>query len=118
MCSSSCLPGGGSNTELALHCLHACRGNTMVRSEIFISSLCHSTFHRSSMHHDSPPSILTHPLILFFPSLPVMSSAPQHASSVFFPSCPPSLPHVQATLEMLLFSQSLPTGDYHYSGNL
>ncbi|KAM6908929.1 zinc finger protein 541-like [Xenentodon cancila] len=50
MCSSSCLPGGGSNTELALRCLHCCHGNTM------------------------------------------------------------------ATLEMLLFSQDLPTGDYHYSG--
>ncbi|XP_061565924.1 uncharacterized protein LOC133420282 isoform X2 [Cololabis saira] len=50
MCSSSCLPGGGSNTELALHCLHRRQGNTM------------------------------------------------------------------ATLEMLLFSQDLPTGDYHYSG--
>ncbi|XP_022066253.2 uncharacterized protein LOC110962559 [Acanthochromis polyacanthus] len=50
MCSSSCLPGGGSNTELALHCLHYCQGNTM------------------------------------------------------------------ATLEMLLFSQPSPTGDYHYSG--
>lgn len=32
MCSSSCLPGGGSNTELALHCLHYCHGNTMVNS--------------------------------------------------------------------------------------
>ncbi|GLD53648.1 transcriptional-regulating factor 1-like protein [Lates japonicus] len=51
MCSSSCLPGGGSNTELALHCLHYCHGNTM------------------------------------------------------------------ATLEMLLFSQPSPTGDYHYSGS-
>ncbi|XP_026154138.1 transcriptional-regulating factor 1-like [Mastacembelus armatus] len=51
MCSSSCLPGGGSNTELALHCLHYCQGNTM------------------------------------------------------------------ATLEMLLFSQPLPTRDYHYSGS-
>ncbi|KAE8279009.1 Zinc finger protein 541 [Larimichthys crocea] len=51
MCSSSCLPGGGSNTELALHCLHYCQGNTM------------------------------------------------------------------ATLEMLLFSQPSPTGDYHYSGS-
>ncbi|XP_029944321.1 uncharacterized protein LOC115386230 [Salarias fasciatus] len=50
MCSSSCLPGGGSNTELALHCLHYCQGNTM------------------------------------------------------------------ATLEMLLFSQHSPAGDYHYSG--
>ncbi|XP_073331231.1 uncharacterized protein [Pagrus major] len=51
MCISSCLPGGGSNTELALHCLHYCQGNTM------------------------------------------------------------------ATLEMLLFSQPSPTGDYHYSGS-
>uniref|UniRef100_A0A8C7YK39 Transcriptional-regulating factor 1-like n=1 Tax=Oryzias sinensis TaxID=183150 RepID=A0A8C7YK39_9TELE len=50
VCSSSCLPGGGSNTELALHCLHYCQGNTM------------------------------------------------------------------ATLEMLLFSQHSPAGDYHYSG--
>ncbi|XP_047460947.1 uncharacterized protein LOC125019861 isoform X2 [Mugil cephalus] len=50
MCSSSCLPGGGSNTELALYCLNYCQGNTM------------------------------------------------------------------ATLEMLLFSQPSPTGDYHYSG--
>ncbi|XP_028331089.1 transcriptional-regulating factor 1-like isoform X2 [Gouania willdenowi] len=50
MCSSSCLPGGGSNTELALHCLHYCQGNTM------------------------------------------------------------------ATLDMLLFSQPSPAGDYHYSG--
>ncbi|CAN9509508.1 unnamed protein product [Ophioblennius macclurei] len=50
MCSSSCLPGGGSNTELALHCLHYCHGDTM------------------------------------------------------------------ATLNMLLFSQCTPTGDYHYSG--
>lgn len=52
ICSSSCLPGGGSNTELALHCLHYCQGNTM------------------------------------------------------------------ATLEMLLFSEHSPAGDYHYSGDL
>ncbi|KAI3376514.1 hypothetical protein L3Q82_016963 [Scortum barcoo] len=51
MCSSSCVPGGGSNTELALHCLHYCQGNT------------------------------------------------------------------KATLEMLLFSQPSPAGDYHYSGS-
>ncbi|XP_038588598.1 uncharacterized protein LOC119913271 isoform X3 [Micropterus salmoides] len=51
MCSSSCIPGGGSNTELALHCLHYCQGNAM------------------------------------------------------------------ASLEMLLFSQPSPTGDYHYSGS-
>nr|XP_020465806.1 uncharacterized protein LOC109965824 [Monopterus albus]XP_020465807.1 uncharacterized protein LOC109965824 [Monopterus albus]XP_020465808.1 uncharacterized protein LOC109965824 [Monopterus albus] len=51
VCSSSCLPGGGSNTELALHCLHHCHGSTM------------------------------------------------------------------ATLEMLLFSQPSPAGDYHYAGS-
>ncbi|XP_054457612.1 uncharacterized protein LOC129093579 [Anoplopoma fimbria] len=51
MCSSSCVPGGGSNTELTLHCLHICQGNTMV------------------------------------------------------------------TLDMLLFSQPSPAGDYHYSGS-
>ncbi|XP_034533024.1 uncharacterized protein si:dkey-19b23.10 [Notolabrus celidotus] len=51
MCSSSCLPGGGSNTELALHCLHHCQGD------------------------------------------------------------------IKATLEMLLFSQPIPLGDYHYSGS-
>ncbi|KAK5893661.1 hypothetical protein CgunFtcFv8_006513 [Champsocephalus gunnari] len=51
MCSSSCVPGGGSNTELALHCLHFCQGNIM------------------------------------------------------------------AALEMLLFSQPSPAGDYHYSGS-
>ncbi|XP_068569611.1 uncharacterized protein [Cebidichthys violaceus] len=51
MCSSSCVPGGGSNTELTLHCLHYCQGNTM------------------------------------------------------------------ATLDLLLFSQPSPTGDYHYSGS-
>ncbi|XP_075943027.1 uncharacterized protein LOC142945972 isoform X1 [Anarhichas minor] len=51
MCSSSCIPGGGSNTELTLHCLHYCQGNAM------------------------------------------------------------------ATLDMLLFSQPSPTGDYHYSGS-
>ncbi|XP_040038805.2 uncharacterized protein LOC120822900 isoform X3 [Gasterosteus aculeatus] len=51
MCSSSCVPGGGSNSELTMHCLHHCQGNTM------------------------------------------------------------------ATLDMLLFSQPSPTGDYHYSGS-
>ncbi|KAM6960383.1 uncharacterized protein LKV04_021949 [Tautogolabrus adspersus] len=51
MCSSSCLPGGGSNIELALHCLHYCQGD------------------------------------------------------------------IKATMDMLLFSQPLPTGDYHYSGS-
>lgn len=50
MSSSSCLPGGGTNTELALHCLHRCHGDTM------------------------------------------------------------------ATLEMLLFSEPMPAGDYHYPG--
>ncbi|KAF3697655.1 Transcriptional-regulating factor 1 [Channa argus] len=38
MCSSSCLPGGGSNTELALHCLHQCQGNTMATLEMLLFS--------------------------------------------------------------------------------
>ncbi|XP_062240258.1 uncharacterized protein LOC133950091 isoform X1 [Platichthys flesus] len=36
LCSSSCLPGGGSNTELALHCLHHCQGNTMATVEMLL----------------------------------------------------------------------------------
>ncbi|XP_024861309.1 uncharacterized protein LOC108234834 isoform X2 [Kryptolebias marmoratus] len=38
VCSSSCLPGGGSNTELALHCLHYCHGNTMATLEMLLFS--------------------------------------------------------------------------------
>lgn len=38
-----------------------------------------------------------------------------HLSVVGSPSCPLSSP-AQATLEKLLFSQPLSTGDYHYSG--
>ncbi|XP_017166071.1 uncharacterized protein LOC103480795 isoform X3 [Poecilia reticulata] len=38
MCSSSCLPGGGSNTELALHCLYYCKGNTMAALEMLLFS--------------------------------------------------------------------------------
>ncbi|KAM8881202.1 uncharacterized protein ACB058_001443 isoform 1-T2 [Synchiropus picturatus] len=36
MCSSSCLPGGGSNTELALHCLHCCNGDVMMTLEMLM----------------------------------------------------------------------------------
>nr|XP_019951039.1 PREDICTED: uncharacterized protein LOC109634787 isoform X1 [Paralichthys olivaceus] len=36
LCSSSCLPGGGSNTELALHCLHHCQGNTLATLEMLL----------------------------------------------------------------------------------
>ncbi|CAG5929324.1 unnamed protein product [Menidia menidia] len=39
MCNSSCLPGGGSNTELALHCLHHCEGNTMETLKMLLFSL-------------------------------------------------------------------------------
>lgn len=39
MCGSSCLPGGGSNTELALHCLHYCQGNTVVRRHLLFFPL-------------------------------------------------------------------------------
>ncbi|KAG7495526.1 hypothetical protein JOB18_001054 [Solea senegalensis] len=36
LCSSSCLPGGGSNTELALHCLHHCQGNIMATVDMLL----------------------------------------------------------------------------------
>ena len=32
MACSSVMPGGGTNLELALHCLHEARGNVLVRS--------------------------------------------------------------------------------------
>uniref|UniRef100_A0AAV2KM16 Uncharacterized protein n=1 Tax=Knipowitschia caucasica TaxID=637954 RepID=A0AAV2KM16_KNICA len=38
MCSSSCLPGGGLNTELALHCLHHCHGDVMATLEMLLFS--------------------------------------------------------------------------------
>ncbi|XP_038130695.1 zinc finger protein 541-like isoform X1 [Cyprinodon tularosa] len=38
MCSSSCLPGGGSNTDLALHCLHYSQGDTMAALEMLLFS--------------------------------------------------------------------------------
>ncbi|KAM3591201.1 uncharacterized protein V6R79_024574 [Siganus canaliculatus] len=38
MCSSSCLPGGGSNIELALHCLHNCQGNIMATLDMLLFS--------------------------------------------------------------------------------
>lgn len=76
MCSSSCLPGGGSNMELALHCLHYCQGNTMVCLSYIILSVYiffiysftfHSFhhFHHASIHYYSPASTITHSLILF-----------------------------------------------------
>ncbi|XP_037116167.1 transcriptional-regulating factor 1 isoform X1 [Syngnathus acus] len=34
--SSSCLPGGGSNVELALHSLHACQGDVMAALEMLL----------------------------------------------------------------------------------
>ncbi|XP_061769706.1 uncharacterized protein LOC133560791 isoform X2 [Nerophis ophidion] len=36
LCSSSCLPGGGSNTELALHCLHSCKGDIVATLEMLL----------------------------------------------------------------------------------
>ncbi|KAJ3585563.1 hypothetical protein NHX12_014282 [Muraenolepis orangiensis] len=39
MCNSSCLPGGGANTELALHCLHHCHGDTMAALKMLMLSL-------------------------------------------------------------------------------
>ncbi|XP_072315367.1 uncharacterized protein [Eucyclogobius newberryi] len=38
MSSSSCLPGGGTNTELALHCLHHCHGDIMATLELLLLS--------------------------------------------------------------------------------
>ncbi|XP_054609938.1 uncharacterized protein LOC129168545 isoform X2 [Dunckerocampus dactyliophorus] len=38
MCSSSCLPGGGNNTELALHCLHSCKGNIVATLEMLLQT--------------------------------------------------------------------------------
>ncbi|XP_028998729.1 transcriptional-regulating factor 1-like [Betta splendens] len=38
VCSSSCLPGGGSNTELALHRLHYCQGNILATLESLLFS--------------------------------------------------------------------------------
>lgn len=141
MCSSSCLPGGGSNTELALHCLHYCQGNTMVILSVCLSvCVLHSVLYRAlipsfspflhpssltSMHHYSQtlssflPSIIS--FSFFLSSLSSLlpssqfTSEPLHASSLSSPPSP-SLSPVQATLEMLLFSQPSPTGDYHYSG--
>ncbi|XP_036814216.1 uncharacterized protein LOC110500798 isoform X2 [Oncorhynchus mykiss] len=39
LCNSSCLPGGGSNTELALHCLYLCHGDALATLErLFFSN--------------------------------------------------------------------------------
>ncbi|XP_010901171.2 uncharacterized protein si:dkey-19b23.10 [Esox lucius] len=38
VCSSSCLPGGGSNTELALHCLYRCHGDVLATLEKLLFS--------------------------------------------------------------------------------
>ncbi|XP_068164342.1 transcriptional-regulating factor 1-like isoform X2 [Antennarius striatus] len=49
VCSSSCLPGGGSNVELALHCLHRCEGNILDTLDLLLFS-CSSltgTYHYS-----------------------------------------------------------------------
>lgn len=36
MACSSVMPGGGTNLELALHCLHEARGNVLVRSSYLV----------------------------------------------------------------------------------
>ncbi|XP_023650589.2 uncharacterized protein [Paramormyrops kingsleyae] len=38
LCSSSAVPGGGTNLELALHCLSQCQGNTMAAVEMLLLS--------------------------------------------------------------------------------
>lgn len=118
MCSSSCLPGGGSNTELALHCLHFCQGNTMVHVTIsgsIFSLTLHLFFlvnHTFTEITTEPIPLITYFLSFFLLKYPFKFLQPLAACS---PSCPFSS-LVQATLEKLLFSLPLPTGDYHYSG--
>lgn len=60
MCSSSCLPGGGSNTELALHCLHYCQGNTMVILTAFLFFLLHQFFYLALHRFIIPPPVTTY----------------------------------------------------------
>ncbi|KAL0970697.1 hypothetical protein UPYG_G00245870 [Umbra pygmaea] len=52
VCSSSCLPGGGSNTELALHCLYRCHGDTVATVEKLLFSTPSSTgdYHYAGSH--------------------------------------------------------------------
>lgn len=64
VCGSSCLPGGGSNTELALHCLHYCQGDTMVTLNVFTSVLLVTTLTR----HRSPVQATLEMLLFSRPS--------------------------------------------------
>ncbi|XP_062372947.1 transcriptional-regulating factor 1 [Sardina pilchardus] len=38
LCSSGAVPGGGTNVELALHCLHQCQGDIMTAVEMLLFS--------------------------------------------------------------------------------
>lgn len=110
MCSSSCLPGGGSNTELALHSLHLCDGDAVVNMintfPLLLFYFCQLTIKYCPTKTSCHNSFLLQYSFKNPSSLNCLSA---------LPSCPPSSP-VQATLEKLLFSQPSLTGDYHYSG--
>lgn len=115
MCSSSCLPGGGSNTELALHCLHYCQGNTMVKSDtiiIYSSLLLLFTrsiiLYHSSTHLYLRTCILTLSLPLFHIHLITLHASPvcsiRPPSLLFRPHwrcCCSHSPHQQETTTTL-----------------
>lgn len=91
----SVLPGGGTNTELALHCLFQCRGDVMVR------------------------------LLSITPSFTLLStSGSSKRSNPHVCLLPPPVPPQtisQVTLEKLLMldltrAVSQPLADYHYTG--
>ncbi|KAL2079507.1 hypothetical protein ACEWY4_025251 [Coilia grayii] len=48
LCSSGAVPGGGTNVELALHCLHHCQGDIMAAVEMLLFS---HTFPAGDYHY-------------------------------------------------------------------
>ncbi|KAG7255159.1 hypothetical protein CRUP_034700, partial [Coryphaenoides rupestris] len=115
MCNSSCLPGGGANTELALHCLHHCHGDTMATLEMLLFSLPTAT----GDYHYSGSDVWTEPeSTAFSQGLRTLGKDFSSANTELALHC---LHHchgdTMATLEMLLFSLPTATGDYHYSGS-
>lgn len=50
LCCSSVLPGGGTNTELALHCLHEVQGDNLVR-QMQALDLCYPVTEFKSTSH-------------------------------------------------------------------
>ncbi|KAI5089416.1 zinc finger protein 541-like, partial [Silurus meridionalis] len=58
MCCSSVLPGGGTNTELALHCLHEVQGDILAALDLLLvrgdyRTSCHplSDYHYTGSDH-------------------------------------------------------------------